>query len=103
MDRLSQMEGAMAAVDAQRARSDGTIAVVAGEGARSRGRRSRGAAAGRRWRSRRLPALSLAPGERVLITGPSGAGKSSLFRALTGLWPPGEGRVDAARAAPTCW
>lgn len=37
--------------------------------------------------------LTLAPGRRVMISGPSGAGKSSLFRALTGLWPTGGGRV----------
>ena len=47
----------------------------------------------------RIPAQSIAPGERVLITGPSGAGKSSLFRALTGLWPPGEGAVTLPRDA----
>jgi putative ATP-binding cassette transporter len=41
----------------------------------------------------RMPTQSFAPGEHVLITGPSGAGKSSLFRALIGLWPPGEGAV----------
>ena len=39
------------------------------------------------------------PAERVLITGPSGAGKSSLFRALIGLWPPGDGRVVLPRDA----
>jgi putative ATP-binding cassette transporter len=33
------------------------------------------------------------PGERVLVTGPSGAGKSTLFRAITGIWPFGSGRV----------
>jgi vitamin B12/bleomycin/antimicrobial peptide transport system ATP-binding/permease protein len=32
-------------------------------------------------------------GERVLITGPSGSGKSTLFRAITGIWPFGSGRV----------
>jgi vitamin B12/bleomycin/antimicrobial peptide transport system ATP-binding/permease protein len=37
--------------------------------------------------------IALAPGERVLVTGPSGAGKSTLFRALTGIWPFGSGRV----------
>ena len=45
----------------------------------------------------RMPAQSFAPGEHALITGPSGAGKSSLFRALTGLWPPGEGTVTLPR------
>jgi vitamin B12/bleomycin/antimicrobial peptide transport system ATP-binding/permease protein len=37
--------------------------------------------------------LALAPRERVLVTGPSGAGKSTLFRAITGIWPFGSGRV----------
>jgi vitamin B12/bleomycin/antimicrobial peptide transport system ATP-binding/permease protein len=32
-------------------------------------------------------------GERVLVTGPSGSGKSTLFRAITGIWPFGSGRV----------
>jgi putative ATP-binding cassette transporter len=48
-----------------------------------------------------VPALDLAPGERVLVSGPSGAGKSCLFRGLAGIWPLGEGRVrvpDDARA-----
>lgn len=46
-------------------------------------------------------ALSLQPGERLLIRGPSGCGKSTLLRALAGIWPyasgqiayPGEGEV----------
>jgi vitamin B12/bleomycin/antimicrobial peptide transport system ATP-binding/permease protein len=33
------------------------------------------------------------PGERVLIMGESGAGKSTLFRAISGLWPWGAGRI----------
>jgi putative ATP-binding cassette transporter len=37
--------------------------------------------------------IVFSPGERVLVTGPSGAGKSTLFRALTGIWPFGSGRV----------
>ena len=37
--------------------------------------------------------FSVAPGERVLVSGPSGAGKSTLFRALSGIWPYGDGTV----------
>lgn len=38
-------------------------------------------------------ALTLAPGDRVLVQGPSGAGKSTLFRAIAGIWPFAEGRL----------
>ncbi|QRM29892.1 ABC transporter ATP-binding protein/permease [Microvirga sp. VF16] len=37
------------------------------------------------------------PGERVLIMGESGAGKSTLFRAISGLWPWGSGRIRIPR------
>ncbi len=37
--------------------------------------------------------ITLSPAERVLVTGPSGAGKSTFFRAITGIWPFGSGRV----------
>jgi putative ATP-binding cassette transporter len=37
--------------------------------------------------------LTFERGESVLFTGPSGAGKSTLFRAITGIWPFGIGRV----------
>ena len=43
--------------------------------------------------------IVLSPGERVLVTGPSGAGKSTLFRALTGIWPFGSGRVMVPKDA----
>jgi len=38
-----------------------------------------------------VPSLTIAPRERVLVTGPSGSGKTSLFRALAGIWPFGDG------------
>lgn len=37
--------------------------------------------------------LSVAPGDRILVTGPSGSGKSTLFRALAGIWPFAKGTV----------
>jgi putative ATP-binding cassette transporter len=37
--------------------------------------------------------LTLRDGERTLITGPSGSGKSTLFRAISGVWPFGNGEV----------
>jgi len=39
------------------------------------------------------------PGERVLVAGESGTGKSTLVRAISGLWPWGEGIVQVASGA----
>jgi putative ATP-binding cassette transporter len=46
-----------------------------------------------------VPALELAPGDRLLVNGPSGAGKSSLFRGLAGTWPLGDGRIRFPQGA----
>jgi vitamin B12/bleomycin/antimicrobial peptide transport system ATP-binding/permease protein len=43
--------------------------------------------------------LSIMPGEKVLISGESGTGKSTLMRAVTGLWPWGEGAIELRRGA----
>ena len=44
-------------------------------------------------------ALSVAPGERLLIDGPSGSGKTTLIRALSGIWPFGGGTVEVPKGA----
>jgi vitamin B12/bleomycin/antimicrobial peptide transport system ATP-binding/permease protein len=43
--------------------------------------------------------LTLAGGENVLLAGPSGSGKSTLFRAISGIWPYGEGRIRIPEGA----
>ncbi|NPT45632.1 ATP-binding cassette domain-containing protein [Paraburkholderia sp. 1N] len=39
--------------------------------------------------------IAVKPGSRWLVRGPSGSGKSTLLRALAGLWPFGNGSIDA--------
>ncbi len=39
--------------------------------------------------------LTLQPGQSVLIAGRSGLGKSTIFRALAGIWPYGDGTIAA--------
>ena len=41
-----------------------------------------------------VPAFSLKPGDRVLLSGRSGAGKTTLLRAFSGVWPYGEGKIE---------
>jgi len=43
--------------------------------------------------------ITIAAGDRVLVTGPSGAGKSTLFRAIAGIWPFGAGRIVVPKNA----
>jgi putative ATP-binding cassette transporter len=40
-----------------------------------------------------LDHLELRAHESVVLSGPSGSGKSTLFRAISGVWPYGEGRI----------
>jgi vitamin B12/bleomycin/antimicrobial peptide transport system ATP-binding/permease protein len=42
----------------------------------------------------KLDHLRLARGQNVALSGPSGSGKSTLFRAISGIWPYGRGRVE---------
>lgn len=46
-----------------------------------------------------LKDIVLAGGENVLVTGPSGSGKSTLFRAISGVWPYGDGVIDIPTGA----
>ncbi|WP_203071063.1 ABC transporter ATP-binding protein/permease [Falsiroseomonas ponticola] len=46
-------------------------------------------------------AVTLRPGERVLVTGESGSGKSTLFRAIAGIWPWGQGGIAVPDRAAT--
>jgi putative ATP-binding cassette transporter len=43
--------------------------------------------------------VAIARGERVLVAGESGTGKSTLVRAIAGLWPWGNGRVEVEAGA----
>jgi putative ATP-binding cassette transporter len=43
--------------------------------------------------------LTIAAGDRVLVTGPSGSGKSTFFRALAGIWPFGSGTIHVPKEA----
>ncbi|MFC4728339.1 ABC transporter ATP-binding protein [Coralloluteibacterium thermophilus] len=49
------------------------------------------------WRLR-VPALALAPGERVFLHGPSGTGKSTLLNLIAGTLVPQQGRVEVGGA-----
>jgi putative ATP-binding cassette transporter len=47
----------------------------------------------------RIKDATLHKGESVLVNGPSGAGKSTLFRAISGIWPFGQGSIEVPRGA----
>jgi putative ATP-binding cassette transporter len=46
-----------------------------------------------------IGSFSIAPKSRWLVRGPSGSGKSTLMRSLAGLWPFGEGTIEAPAGA----
>jgi putative ATP-binding cassette transporter len=46
-----------------------------------------------------IGSIVIEPGSRWLVSGASGCGKSTLMRALAGLWPFGQGSIDAPVAA----
>ncbi|MES2713145.1 MAG: ABC transporter ATP-binding protein/permease [Pseudomonadota bacterium] len=44
-------------------------------------------------------ALTLAPGEAVMLQGASGSGKSTIFRAIAGIWPFAQGKLSVPDGA----
>ena len=44
----------------------------------------------------RVPALSVAPGERLAVVGPSGTGKTTLLNLVAGILRPGSGTIRVA-------
>src|SRR3954467_14264240 len=97
VDRLAQFEAAMAVVDAYRdplaniAFMPEPVPDVAIDNLVVR-LASRAAIAA-------VPNIALSPGDGLLVSGQSGSGKSSLFRALAGLWPLGEGSIRLPQGA----
>ena len=91
VDRLSQFEAAMAAVDHRELPGAALDVAVSADGGLAIDDLILRVASGAPIAA--VSALHVAPGERLLINGPSGAGKSCLLRAIAGIWPLGEGEV----------
>ncbi len=96
VDRLTSFGAAMDRAETQAAGSRVAVAPAANEAVRVTGL-ALGLPDGRRIAQ--VADLAFHPGEATLLTGPSGSGKSTLFRAISGIWPFGEGRVEVPPGA----
>ena len=99
INRLTTFEAAVAQAHAQGA-GGGASAIAIGEHASADAHVSRLALTLPNGKPIvRAEALDLAGGRSTLVVGPSGSGKSTLFRALSGIWPYGEGKVSKPQGA----
>ncbi|SDR61235.1 putative ATP-binding cassette transporter [Rhizobiales bacterium GAS113] len=90
IDRLTSF-----AASAQKARALSTVKphIEVGQGGQDLGMQGLEVALPQGKTVVRIKDTTLRHGESVLVNGPSGAGKSTLFRAISGIWPFGDGAI----------